>query len=452
MFNSSMRPFSILLIGQAISLFGSVLTGFALAIWAFKQSDSQAMVYAAIAVANSLPVFLLGPIAGAAADRWNRKKIILASQISAISITGALTVLYYLDILEVWHIISLIALNSVFTAFVLPTVTATVPLMVPKGFLTRANGLIALAFGIIELLSPAISGALYESYGLKTIFIIDLCTFAIGLSAVIITKIPQPPKSERVHEDFEKESFFTSIKTGFNYIRENDSLLYLIIFFAVVAACIRAIGLMVQPMVLGFADAKTLGFIMSTAGSGVLVGSLLLIPFKDVNKHMPIIIGVAITIAICCILTPITTNAYLLALGGFLLMSCFPILDTNNRVLFQRKIESVMLGRIIGFRNFALGIFQTAAVIGCGLLADNVFEPGMKEAGWLAAIFSDVYGTGKGRGIALLISIIGAALLIIVLTASFNRKLRSIDSSLDDIEVDLEQSDTVDSATCKQAP
>ena len=438
MLSAMMRPFTILLFGQAFSVFGSVLTGFSLAVWAYQESGNSAMVYAAIAVANGLPIFLLGPIAGAAADRWNRKHIILVAQIAAITMTAALTLLYYTNILEVWHIIALVALNSVFTAFVLPTLSATVPLMVPKGFLTRANGSIALAFGIIELVSPLISGALYQQFGLMLIFTIDIVTFAIGIAVIAITRIPQPPKDTEAGHDLAHESFFQSIAHGFRYLADTRPMLELIIFFCIVAGCIRAIGLMVQPMVLGFSDPQGLGLVMTIAGSGVLLGSILLIPFRDLHRHMPVIFITTAIIAVTSFFTPITTNIYFLAVGGFFLMACFPMLDTHCRTLFQRKIDPALLGRIIGARNFVLGIFQTSTILLCGVLADKVFEPAMKEGGSLTAVLGGVYEVGTGRGIAVLISLLGLALLAITLFFFSRKNLRLIDDKIEDIEFECQ--------------
>ncbi|NRA40918.1 MAG: MFS transporter [Pseudomonadales bacterium] len=430
-----MRPFTFLLIGQAISLLGSVLTGFALAVWAYQQSGESAMVYAAIAVANGLPIFLLGPIAGAAADRWNRKHIILASQFAAISMTAALTVLYYTETLAVWHIITLVALNSVFTAFVLPTIAATVPLMVPKGFLTRANGCIALAFGLIELASPLLSGSLYQAFGLMPIFIIDIVTFSIGIATIMLIGIPQPPSSTEAGKELAKESFWQSMLHGFAYLRDTKPMLELIIFFCVVASAIRAISLMVQPMILGFTDAQALGQVMTIAGSGALLGSILLIPFRDMQRHIPIIFATTAVIAVAAILTPITTNILFLAIGGFFLMACFPILDTHCRTLFQRKIDPALLGRIIGARNFVLGIFQTSTILACGWLADAVFEPAMQNQLSFAKPMIDLFGSGSGRGIAVLISLMGLSLVAILLIAMRRKNLRCIDSILQDIDI-----------------
>ncbi len=430
----SFRSFTILLTAQAISLFGSTLTGFALGVWAYQEAGASVTIYAMIALANGLPIVLLSPIAGAAADRWNRKKIIISSQISAILVTAILALLYWLNQLEVWHIIALVAFNSIFSAFVLPTIAATLPLMVPKDSLIRANGMISLAFGTIELAAPAISGSLYIYGGLKTIFLIDILTFMVGLSVIILTYIPQHRSKNKDIEEAEKEHLWQSVCAGWHYLRSNEGLLSMVIFYSVTASIMLAIAIMIQPMVLAFADAKTLGFIMSFAGSGILFGSIFMIAIKNTNHHMPVIFTAAIVLSLGCIFTPISTTPMILAIGGFLIMCCFPIFDGNNRALFQRKVEPEMLGRVIGLRNFSLGICQCLMVLVAGPFVDYFFEPGMQSGGYLTSLFADIFGEGKGRGIALSISLLGIISIINILIAFSSRKLRNLDTLLDDVK------------------
>lgn len=452
--NTSFRPFTILLIGQAISLFGSSLTGFALGVWAYQQVNS-AMIYAIIAVASGLPIFLLSPLAGAAADRWNRKRIIIVAQTAAISITAFLALLYWQNILQVWHIIALVALNSVFSAFVLPTIAATVPMMVPKGLLIRANGMISLAFALIELTGPAASGTLFTQLGLESIFVLDLATFAIGISAVIITRIPQPQPREELeeHDAQGHESIWLAMRAGWHYLRRVPGLFGMIVFYALLAASTMAIGLLVQPMILGFSNAQTLGIIMSTAGSGMLLGSLVMIALKNVNRHVPLVLMVATVLALCCVVTPLTQNPWLLAAGGFIMMSCFPVFDTNNRAIYQRKVEPSMLGRVMGLRNFALGIAQVITLVCCGLLADKVLEPAMLAGGWLQPLLGELYGSGTGRGIAVLISLLGGLNLLYVAVAWGRRSIRRMDSLLADVDIDgeVETANTDSAATAAEA-
>ncbi|CAA0114625.1 Uncharacterised protein [BD1-7 clade bacterium] len=442
MTDQSMKPFTVLLIGQAISLFGSSLTGFALGIWAYEQIGSVT-VYTVIALANIVPVVLLSPLAGAVADRYNRKMIVILSQIAAIAITGALASLYWWQLLVPWHIIALVTLNSVFNAFVLPTISATIPLMVSKSNLTKANGMIALAFGLIELATPAIAGTLYANGGMQTLFLVDLATFSVGIGAVIITRIPQPQAKTAAASatDTQELSLLASIGEGYRYLMKAPALLGLVGFFSSIAAMLIAAGVMVQPMLLGFAKPDQMGQIMSFAGSGIIAGAAIMIALTNINRHMPIVIGVSGLVGVGLLLLPATTTPWMIAAGGFIVMACFPVIDSNNRSIYQRKVDPAILGRVIGLRNFVLGLAQCFMLLIIGPLADAVFEPAMAADGWLAPTLGPYYGTGQGRGIAVLISLLGALMLVSVALTLCSRRMRRLDSELDDVEIAVEETE-----------
>ncbi len=434
MTQASFRPFTILLIAQSISLFGSSLTGFALGIWAYREIGSVT-IYSMIALANILPMVLLSPLAGAVVDRMSRKKIIVLAQFAAILITAVLAFLYWFKLLQAWHIIALVALNSIFNAFVLPAISATVPLMVPKDKLVKANGMIALSFGLIELITPALAGAIFTQVGMKMIFIVDIATFVIGVTALILTKVPQPRfNSQEEKTTSEHESIWISIVQGWRYLQSEPSLIAVILFYSAVASTMIAVSIMVQPMILGFTDAQNMGVIMSISASGVLVGSILMIVLKNIKRHMPLILTVTLIVALGCIVTPMFTVPWKIALGGFVMMCCFPIFDTNNRSLFQRKVEASKLGRVIGLRNFALGVSQSVMLICAGPIADKVFEPAMQEGGALVPYFAHIYGVGQGRGVAVLISLLGAVMAVLVLLAFITKRIRRIDLLIKDTE------------------
>lgn len=436
----SLRSFTLLLIAQSISMFGTSLTGFSLGVWVFEEVGS-ATIYAMIALANAIPLVLLSPIAGAIVDRMNRKIIIISAQLASFAITAALMFLFSIDLLRPWHIIALVALNSVFLAFVLPAVTATVPLMVHKEQLTRANGMIALAAGIIQLVSPAIAGNLYESFGLDTIFTIDLCTYVVALLAVILTFIPQPCPLETARN--KDENILAFLQTGWDYLHANPGLKYAMLFYSAVVSMLLGMGVMIQPMILAFSNASVMGFIMSFAGIGMLFGSIVMIALKDINRHMPMIFAATFVAGTLCTLAPISTTPWILAVSGFFILSCFPIYDANNRALLQRKVHSNMIGRIIGLRNFALGICNALVLLVGGFVTDHIFTPAMQADGWLAPYFSGIYGTGNGRGMALTISILGLTTLGLGVIAWLTNSVRKLDTLLEDIETPVLDEDAI---------
>lgn len=434
--SQSFKSFIFILIAQSLAIFGSTLTAYGLGIWLYEEVGSVT-IYALIAFANAMPVVLLSPIAGTIVDRINRKHAIVVSQMASVLVMLLLLVLFWFNTLSPWHIIALVALNACFVSFVIPAISATIPLMVGKNQLTQANGLIALAFGIIQLTSPAISGSLYQHFGLKTIFFLNIATFAIAISAVAITHIPQPRSMTAQAENLQG-----SLMQGLHFILSIKSLSLNIIYYSLIAAVMVSMGIMVQPMLLALTDAQTMGLIMSFAASGLIIGSMTMILCKNVEHHMPIILSATFIAGLACLLTPITHNVWLLTLGGFCIMASYPLFEANNRAILQRKIDPALLGRVIGWRNFSLGICQATLLVAAGLLADNFFEPGMEEGGFLTPFFADLYGIGKGRGIAVFLSLLGAVILAVSFLAWLTPALRYMDKIMDDHENPTENSDT----------
>lgn len=436
----SIRAFVILLVAQSISMFGTSITGFALGVWIYEEAGS-ATIYTMIAFANAIPLVLLSPIAGAIVDRMNRKILILVSQLVSFAITAGMMFLYSIDALQPWHIIALVALNSAFLAFVLPAITATIPLMVPKDLLIRANGMIALSLGIIQLVSPAISGMLYKSVGLDTIFTIDLFTYMVALMAVILTFIPQPcPITTARNRD---ENLLVFLKEGWDYINAQRGLKLLLFFYAIEVSMLLGMSILTQPMMLGFTRPDVMGVVMSFAGLGMLFGSLLMIMLKNIHRHMPMIFAATFVAGSLSIIAPISRNAWVLAACGFLILSCFPVYDANNRALLQRKVHSNMMGRVVGLRNFTSGICNGIVLLGSGYLSDTVLQPAMQAGGWLHEWLAPVYGSGNGRGIAVTISLMGMLTLLLGIWAWMTKNLRNIDRLMEDIETPVLEEDAI---------
>lgn len=454
----SMRSFTIILIGQAISLLGSSLTGFALGIWAYQQAGSVTD-FGMIALAASLPMALLSPIAGTMVDRWNRKAILLVGQTAAVIMTALMAWLFWQDQLELWHIVALTAIGSVFNAFVMPTISATVPLMVPTSELNRANAMIALAMGLVQLGSPALAGALIESVGLKWIFVIDLITFTTGVTVLIFSHIPQPEAShktlidtltEEVDEadehspavcEIERELGKDPIHDGnlakalmysVRYLWSRPSLLGLIFFAAMIAFNIQAIAILILPVLLAFTDAQTLGIVGSIAGFGTLLGSAFILAWGGPKRQMYGVISAGFLISLGYIFGPIKADVFLVSASCFFIMCCFPVVTTCAQTLFQRKVPVMQQGRVFGLRNFIIGMMQPAAIVVSAPLADMLFEPAMQPGGAWANWLGPIYGTGDGRGAAVLISCIGLLTLFWTLLAAALAPIRRLDLLLPD--------------------
>jgi len=157
----SLRPFFILWSGQAISLYGSAIVQFAL-IWWLTQETGSATILAAAALVGLLPQVLLGPFVGVLVDRWSRRWVMAAADSMIALATILLALLFWLEVVAVWHLFGLMFLRAVGGAFHHPAMQSSTALMVPHDQLTRIQGLNQMLEGSLNIISAPL-GALVLS-------------------------------------------------------------------------------------------------------------------------------------------------------------------------------------------------------------------------------------------------------------------------------------------------
>ena len=127
------RTFLVVWSGQLVSLVGSSLTGFALAVWVFQQTGSATRL-ALVLLSTVVPGIILGPFAGALVDRWDRRWAMILSDAGAAVGTLIIAALHFTDNLEIWHLYPALALSAAFATFQFPAYSAATSLLVPEGF------------------------------------------------------------------------------------------------------------------------------------------------------------------------------------------------------------------------------------------------------------------------------------------------------------------------------
>ena len=184
-------PFFTIWSGQAFSLLGSQLVGFAL-VWHLTESTGSATVLATAAMMEWLPRVLLGPLAGTLVDRWNRRVVMLAADSLTAAATAGMMVLGWAGVLELWHIYLLMMVRSVGGAFHFPAMLASTSLMVPEDQLVRVQGLNQLLQGVMNIAAPPLGALLVAILPLHGILGVDIGTAALAVLPLLVVQIPQP--------------------------------------------------------------------------------------------------------------------------------------------------------------------------------------------------------------------------------------------------------------------
>jgi MFS family permease len=141
------RTFLTIAIGQIVSLLGSSLTNFALALWVLQNTGSVTQ-FGVLLLFITLPGFFLAPFAGAWVDRSDRRKVLILSDAGSALSTIVIAVGFFLGYQSLWLVAIALAFSSICGTFRLPAYLASITLLVPKDYLPRANGIVQIGEGL----------------------------------------------------------------------------------------------------------------------------------------------------------------------------------------------------------------------------------------------------------------------------------------------------------------
>ncbi|HWR54256.1 MAG TPA: MFS transporter [Bryobacteraceae bacterium] len=155
----SHRNYRLFFGGQLISLIGTWMDSVA-ASWLVYRLTGSSVLLGAVGFANQIPVFLLATLGGAAADRWNRRSILIGTQAASMTLAGVLAGLTLARVVQVWHVITIATLLGVVNAFDIPARQAFVVDMVGREHLMNAIALNSSLFNGARMIGPAVAGVL----------------------------------------------------------------------------------------------------------------------------------------------------------------------------------------------------------------------------------------------------------------------------------------------------
>ena len=433
---SGARAFYAITFGQLVSLVGSGMTRFGLGIWVLKETGDTT-AYTALLFFAVLPVGLGSIFTGTLIDIWNRRVIMLIGNTVASLSTLVAALLFFSGALEIWHLFIVLTVNGLANAFVMPSMEASVPMLVEKENLGRATGLTQMSISMEIIISPALAGLLIASAGLGFIFIIDFVTFGASVLALALSAIPQPPRASQLTE---RRSLLGEFIFGLRYIAERPPFVYLMVFVTITMFLMPGIGYALStPLALSVADERAAGLILSSFGVGALISGVLLTAWGGPKRRMTgMLVGLALA-GLASVAVGLRESVPLIAGGVFFIGVTFMFMFGLNRVIWQVKAAPEVLGRIFSLRvAFGIGA-QSLGVLVAGPLAQHVFEPMMAEGGALAGSVGSIIGVGDGRGIALMYIIGGLALIALVAVSALVRRIRLMEDYLPDQTPTIEE-------------
>ena len=389
------KKFLLLWSGELISSIGGGLTNFGLGVYIFNTTGS-ATGMALVTLLGFLPTLLLSAPAGVLADRYDRRLLMMIGD--GCSALGVIYILIAMlrggaSLLEIC--IGVFA-SAVFSALLEPSYRATITDLLTKEEFSKANGLVSLAGSARYLFSPVIAGFLLGISDVKLLLIIDICTFFLTvISAAVVRKgLPTTEKKEN-------ESFMKSFKEGWNIISKNKGILMLILISSAITMFMGMFQVLVEPYVLSFAGAKTLGVAETVCACGMLISAIYL-GIKGIKKNYTRHMSFALTMAgVSMFFFVIKENIYINCAFGLLFFMMLPVANNCLDYLARTNIPSEAQGRAWGFIGSLSQMGYVVAYAVSGVSADAIGK---------------ITGQGVGKGSAIVIQIAGIMLALIALS------------------------------------
>ena len=369
------RNFQLFFGGQLISLVGTWMQNIAQD-WLVYRLTGSSLLLGTVAFVSQIPIFLLAPVAGIVADRWNRHRIVIATQSASMALALTLATLTLTGRIRVWEIMVLASLLGVVNAFDIPARQAFLIDMVGRDDLLNAIALNSSMFNSARIIGPAIAGILVASVGE------GWCFFANGISYIaVITGLLMMRLTKKA--DLQKKgSPLENMIEGFRFARHTAPVraLLLLIGFVSLAAMPYTVLMPIFAGRILHGGARQLGMLMGATGIGALLGALTLASKTSVSGLGKWVWMAATGFGASLILFTLSRHLWLsLALlipTGFGMMVQMGATNT----LLQVMVPDRLRGRVMSLYSMMfIGMGPIGALIG-GFLAAKIGAP------WTVAI------------------------------------------------------------------
>lgn len=355
--------FIVVALGQAISMLGSQGVQFAL-IWWLAEKTSSPLMLGISGIVAYLPMSLFSPIAGIAADRYNRKFISIFSDMTMGMIALIYAVLLFFLDLPVWTVFVMLCVRGIGSTFQQPAIQSIIPQLVPKDQLVKTNGWMQLLNSGSFLLGPVIGASLYAIFPMSVVLMSDVVGAILASVALAVVKIPKLEKTEN-----EKQRFVTDIKEGLQVFREDKKLFYIVIAEALCMFFYAPLSSFYPLMTSDYFDLSAMygSAVELSFAIGMIVSSLLFSSVLKVERKIRVsfigLLGMGIASVICGVIPPVYIGWFFFAASCM----CLGVAENVHTIPLTAYIQETVAPKKMG-RAFSVLTLISSVPMPVGLL------------------------------------------------------------------------------------
>ena len=403
---------------QTLALTGRGLTTFALGVWVYQRTES-ATLFALLQAIAILPSIVAAPLIGWAVDRLGARRALLIADLGAVLVVLALEAAFLTDTASPALLYAILLVGGAATCLAWPAYTAIVTLLAPPAQLARAAALMQLGFAGQQVVAPAAAGLLFGVVGIGGILAADLCLSIVAVASLLVLRIDAPVIREA--------RWARDVGDAWRLIGDRG-LFRLAVY---VLASYLPGGFVVAlstPLVLSIAGPEALGLVLTAMGTGMLAGALVASGLAKGDGGIRRLLRYDVMLVVAMLAAGVATTPARVAVIGFVFLFGLAGMMAEEQAVWQLRVPADAQGRVFALRRALTWASLPISYAIAGPLADAVFTPALSAGGALAASLGPLFGTGPGRGIALLLMCAGVAKAAVVIAGSANPGLKRLDA------------------------
>ncbi|MQA25683.1 MAG: amino acid adenylation domain-containing protein, partial [Micromonosporaceae bacterium] len=393
---ASLWRFAAVSVSQLLSMTGTRISAFGLGVWVYLETGS-ATYFSLILIWAVLPGLVALPFAGAVVDRWDRRKVMIVGDVIGVSGTGLCLLTHLSGGLQLWHIYLAAGLGSIANAFQQPAYIAATAQLVPKQYLGRVAGMVQALVAASMTAGPLLGAALIVQLGVGGVLAIDVATLCVSVATLLAIRFPNALFRTR------EESVWKEVVGGFRYIARRRGFVAMNGYFLAYNLLLGFAIALAPPIVLSFASPGTLSLATTMGGVGGILGGVGMALWGGFERRATGMIGFCVLTGIGMVIVALHPSAIFPIVGLATIGASIALLNGHWQTLIQNKVGMELQGRMITTNRMIANLTEPVGYLCAGWLADALFEPAMRPGGWLGDSVGGFFGTGPGRGMALML-------------------------------------------------
>ncbi|RUU14051.1 MFS transporter [Mesorhizobium sp. USDA-HM6] len=369
-----------------VSNFGGLIQGVGAA-WMMTTIATSSYQVALVQASTTLPIMLFALIAGAIADSFNRRKVMLVAQSFMLVVSALLTVFTWFGWMTPWTLLAFTFLIDSGTALNSPSWQASVGDMVPRAKVPAAVALNSMGFNITRSVGPAIGGIIVAAAGAAAAFAANAISY-IGLIVVLFRWKPEVPA-----QTLPREALGAAMGAGLRYVAMSPNIAKVLVrgfaFGFSAGAVLALLPLVARDVVTG--DALTYGIMLGAFGIGAVGGALISVRLRQLLSSETMVRAAFAGFALCAFNAAVSHNAWQTSAGLLVGGACWVIALSHFNVTVQMSTPRWVVGRV-------LSIYQTATFGGIAL------------GSWIWGVVADAHGAETALMAAAVAMLAGGAI------------------------------------------